>query len=112
MCNSDYGVQLYTQLGLNTATSLALIAVWIFVQVVAVTIGNLYVDKIGRRVSLSEFIAPILQKSLTLTASVAGFAGCAISMAIFTVGGALHQQTGETKYAYLCIVFLFIMALP
>ena len=47
-----------------------------------------------------------------LTHLVAGFAGCAISMAIFTAASAMHQKTGSEAYAYVCIVFLFVIALP
>jgi len=54
LTSSDYGVALYTQLGLRTDVSLALIAVWILIQTISVVIGNLYVDRIGRRICLSR----------------------------------------------------------
>ncbi|KAH0841219.1 putative MFS sugar transporter [Fonsecaea pedrosoi] len=91
----NYGVMLYSSLGLSTAEALMSTSGWISWTGVCILIGNVTVDRMGRRLSL-----------------IIGFIGLAISLAIFTACLKYFLDTQDNKYAVPAVTFLYITALP
>lgn len=64
----DYGVILYTSLGLSGSESLIALAGWITFTAICIWLGNRTVDMFGRRPSLSTYqIMDHLDQTLDLT---------------------------------------------